>query len=426
MFRATKCHDLPRQIRGKKSCKCQDSVKEITRHSTQDAPGIMIFENDGKTSTLEQILTPSPEPPLLLVFCSPQRVLEIFQKIRHHRLESHHANWVIIMEGTEQEVKGVTPQLTKYILEGTRLTLIAKGRGGSLNVSSAEVDTEGRPDGTVTGFIGMVARWEANFAVTTISITDTRATVVDFTFPYYREPLCIFSRTPKQKNRALAILAPFTFLVWICIVISTLAMGPILWLYSKLSLRSSGEENTEVPLRTFSFNVFRNLTNQGNLFITERWPLRILFFFWYIFCLNVSALYSGSLTAVLAIPAYETPIDSLEDLPRAVKDGYTLGVMEDSSHEYVFKEAEDGIYRKTWDLFNHKDRSKSFVNSPKTGINWVLEKDFVYIGPKTITEIIAMKLGIQKFHIGRSLFFTANIAVPCPPGAPYVNTFSQT
>ncbi|XP_064101106.1 uncharacterized protein LOC135211826 [Macrobrachium nipponense] len=131
------------------------------------------------------------------------------------------------------------------------------------------------------------------------------------------------------------------------------------------------------------------------------------------------ALYSGTLTAVLAIPAYETPIDSLEDLPRAVEGGFTLGVMEDSSNELLFREADSGIYKQTWDLFNHEDRSQSFVNSPATGIKRVLERKFVYIGPTTYTESLATRLGRRKFHFGRSSFYPQGIVIGYFPGAPY-------
>lgn len=50
-----------------------------------------------------------------------------------------------------------------------------------------------------------------------------------------------------------------------------------------------------------------------------------------------AALYSGTLTAVLAVPAFEKPIDGLTDLSKAIYQGFTLGVMLDSSLEYIFK-----------------------------------------------------------------------------------------
>ncbi|KAK7063204.1 hypothetical protein SK128_012461 [Halocaridina rubra] len=55
-------------------------------------------------------------------------------------------------------------------------------------------------------------------------------------------------------------------------------------------------------------------------------------------CPRQSPLYSSNLTAVLAIPVYEKPIDSLEDLPRAVEDGYYLATGKGTSMEALFRE----------------------------------------------------------------------------------------
>ncbi|XP_068202874.1 uncharacterized protein [Palaemon carinicauda] len=89
------------------------------------------------------------------------------------------------------------------------------------------------------------------------------------------------------------------------------------------------------------------------------------------------------------------------------------------------QEADSGIYKQTWDLFDHKDRSQSFVNSPATGINRVLEKKFVYIGPTTYTESLATRLGRRKFHFGRSSFYPQGIVIGFFPGTPYKDIFND-
>ncbi|XP_068202880.1 glutamate receptor ionotropic, delta-1-like [Palaemon carinicauda] len=212
--------------------------------------------------------------------------------------------------------------------------------------------------------------------------------------------------------------------VWISVIAATLVIGPTMFIQSRL-VSMYTKQDSGCSLQCYSFNMFRSLVIQGNRLWTSDWSQRLLIFSWFLFSLIISALYSGTLTAVLAIPAHERPIDYLEDLPRAVKDGYTLGVMEDSSNELLFREAESGIYKHTWDLFNHDDRSQSFVNSPATGIARVLSTKFVYIGPTTFTQSLAAKLGSQKFHFGRSSFYPQSIVVICIPGVPYQNVFTR-
>ncbi|XP_064101798.1 ionotropic receptor 40a-like [Macrobrachium nipponense] len=170
--------------------------------------------------------------------------------------------------------------------------------------------------------------------------------------------------------------------------------------------------------------MFRNLVLQGNLLDTKNLSQRIVFVFWYIFCLVVCVVYSAKLTAVLAIPVYEKPIDSLEDLPNAVRNGFTPSVIGDTINEYMFKDAVDGIMKQTWRLFNHKDRSKSFVDSTSTGMRLVLQEKSVHIGPCT-AKIIAVEMGEYKFHVGRGLFYPKPVGFVYPQGAPYLRPFNK-
>ncbi|XP_064120826.1 glutamate receptor ionotropic, delta-2-like [Macrobrachium nipponense] len=280
-------------------------------------------------------------------------------------------------------------------------------------------------DGTVTGIVGMVARQEADFAISTVTITEGRESVVDFTLPYGFTALGLASRVPRIKNRAIAVLSPFTPQVWLYITISILLMGPVVYAHSYL-MNKSLPAVAMLGLQWISFNMFRNIVVQGNFIQTTFWSQRCVLFFWYCYCLVISALYSGMLTAVLAIPSYETPIDSLEDLPRAVKDGFVVGVMGDTSNEDVFKVATDGIFKQTWELFDHKDRSRSFVSGPVIGMKRAITEKFVFIISEGFATSIAKKMGAsRKFYFGRETFLPLRIGLPCRTGAPYLESFSR-
>ncbi|XP_064101818.1 glutamate receptor ionotropic, delta-2-like [Macrobrachium nipponense] len=206
---------------------------------------------------------------------------------------------------------------------------------------------------------------------------------------------------------------------------SVVFMGFVAYVLSVASVSYQEDGTKRESLQVYAFNMFRNIVSQGNMMIVSKWSQRFLFYSWYLFCLVVSALYSGMLTAVLAIPAYETPINFLEDLPRAVKDGYTLSVMADSTNEYLFKEATEGIYKQIWPLFNHKDRPESFVSSPVIGMKRILERKYVYMGPYLVSRVIAMQMGDRKFYFGRQKFFPQDVGIAVPQGAPYKKIFDQ-
>ncbi|XP_037794077.1 uncharacterized protein LOC119589549 [Penaeus monodon] len=111
-------------------------------------------------------------------------------------------------------------------------------------------------------------------------------------------------------------------------------------------------ERPECSTRTYAFHMFRSLAMQGNLISAPHWPLRFIFFFWYLFCFYIYAMYSGTLTAFLAVPNYERPIDTLWDLLRACEEeGYQTLLTYDTATAHLFKKSTSGIYKEIWDRF---------------------------------------------------------------------------
>ncbi|KAG7170324.1 Glutamate receptor ionotropic, delta-2-like 21, partial [Homarus americanus] len=195
-----------------------------------------------------------------------------------------------------------------------------------------------QPDGTVTGMIGVVARQEAHLAIDEITITAARKTVVDFTRPYFMESSACISRAPEEKSRAFAVLSPFTTEVWLSIALSVIGISIVLFLIGFLiGQYQEEEEDAVLSLQEVTFNMYRNLVVQGNRLPTVQWPLRCVLVAWYLYCYYVYALYSGTLTAVLAIPAFEKPIDTLSDVLEATRHGFYPVVIKESSIDYMFK-----------------------------------------------------------------------------------------
>ena len=76
--------------------------------------------------------------------------------------------------------------------------------------------------------------------------------------------------------------------VWVCIVASTLAMGPVVGVVSWAMHQYPGDTDPSYPLHVLSFNMFRNIVVQGNLLPATRWPDRFILFFWFLFCFYIS------------------------------------------------------------------------------------------------------------------------------------------
>ncbi|XP_071536859.1 glutamate receptor ionotropic, delta-2-like [Panulirus ornatus] len=283
-----------------------------------------------------------------------------------------------------------------------------------------------QPDNTITGLVGMVARHEAHATLCELTITDIRETVVDFTVPYYQESMTLVSPAPKEKNRSFAIFSPFTAEVWISICLMTILMGPMLYLVSRVLVVYLEEQDTALySLPSFSFNVYRNLMVQGNVIKSHRWSLRFIFLFWYLLCFYIYAIYSGTLTAALAVTTYEKPIDSLYDLAQAYQAGFTISTIKDTNYDTTFKRAKSGIYQEVWQLFNHEDRDQSFLPSTEVGFEMVMNHKYVLINAELNSRLKATRRGRQKFHIARDTFLPQGYGIACSSGSPFKDTFSR-
>ncbi|XP_076069236.1 glutamate receptor ionotropic, kainate 1-like [Oratosquilla oratoria] len=277
------------------------------------------------------------------------------------------------------------------------------------------------PDGTISGMIGMAARHEVHFALSEITITDGRETVVDFTMPYHFDAVTITSRAPKQRGKALAIFWPFSFEVWLLLVAVVIAIGPVIFLFMECNRRANLSQET-FRLQEVVFSVFRAMMVQGNRLALKSFPIRLAFMCWYIFCILISALYGGTLTAFLIIPAYEKPINSLVDLVAEAKDsGFILTIMKDTSQESILKEATAGIYKDVWDFAF--DPNKSHVATQTDGFSRALTEKSGYITTKYISEIRTMRRGKHLYYIGRETFYPQGFGIACPSGSPYRKVF---
>ncbi|XP_066976084.1 glutamate receptor ionotropic, kainate 3-like [Macrobrachium rosenbergii] len=213
----------------------------------------------------------------------------------------------------------------------------------------------------------------------------------------------------------MAVFWPFSGLVWGLIGLSLMLIGPVAFVFYWL-LVTYLDLKEPYSLASTSFNLFRSLVNQGNDLEGNRWPLRFVFVFWYLFCYNIYAMYSGTLTAYLAIPAFEPPIDSLTDLPKAARDGFTIGTLKASSTESLFRNADSGIYKEVWKLF---DPPKSLLPTPDEGFDKVLAEKFVLINSEMNGEIRATVRGRDKYHFGRDTFYPHAYGIACNSGAPF-------
>ncbi|XP_064114583.1 glutamate receptor ionotropic, delta-2-like [Macrobrachium nipponense] len=377
-----------------------------------DTYGVTRFKNNGQwenTKDLKEILSKEPQKPYSLSGRHFKvAVKDLMMMITVGRVYPDGS--VELVAGAETKVLAILSSVLNF----TYKAYLSPDNGwGSL-----------LPDGNVTGVVGMVARREVAIGFAGLSYADNRMSVVDVTAAYHTGRYLVMSRSPKQKNKALSILSPFGFEIWVCIILSVALMGPVVYIMSHLLNKFVGAD-VKMDFQWFQFNTFRNIVNQGNLMTEDALQIRVVLLFWFFFCAVNAALYSGMLTAALAIPAYETPIDSLQDLPRAVKEGFTVGTLGASNYEDLFKSATEGVLKQTWDLFNHEDRSKSFVANMYAGAKRALEEKFAFITSDSFARVFSMMFGEDKFHLSKQKIFPSNLGGVCQKGSPVADRLSS-
>ncbi|ELU06509.1 hypothetical protein CAPTEDRAFT_107202, partial [Capitella teleta] len=72
--------------------------------------------------------------------------------------------------------------------------------------------------------------------------------------------------------------------------------------------------------------VYGAMLQQGSDWLADTQAARCLVGFWWFFCLVVTAIYTGNLIAVLAVPKSSLPIETLEDL--ANQEFYKYGTID--------------------------------------------------------------------------------------------------
>ncbi|XP_068228604.1 probable glutamate receptor [Palaemon carinicauda] len=306
--------------------------------------------------------------------------------------------------------------------EHTLIKSLAKALNFSYRMVTPEDGKWGGPlpNGSVVGMIGDVAKRIAHFAICEITITAVREEVIDFSYPYYIESLTLVSRTPREKNRTFAVFSTFTPEVWLYIAISIILIGVLLHIEALIMQYSMALEQPSFTLNDSLFNVFGCLLKQENKLNSEFWNQKFTFVFWYIFCLIVSALYSGILIATLIKPTFDKPINGLIDLPSSVKEGFTLVITADTTNELLFKSATNGIYAETWKLFNHKERSKSFIKHSADSYDGILEDKLVLINGQLSSRYLSMDKGIRRYYFARDTFAPQFYGAAAISGLPFL------
>ncbi|XP_023211630.1 glutamate receptor ionotropic, delta-1-like [Centruroides sculpturatus] len=202
-----------------------------------------------------------------------------------------------------------------------------------------KVALQQHPNGSYYGMMGQIINKEADMSP----------------FPVYMKQ--------KLKPTWKTIFRPFTFEVWLSILISIVLTGTIL---SHIMKRANSLHGSRKywSVKKSIWLLFSNITLQGiNLDRIVRISTRIIIGVWLITVVVVGYGYSGILMSFLTAPNYEWTPRNYHELASAVESGdFSCGI---SIHAktLLFKENETGIWKTLSDHVNKKDNYLTIDNA---------------------------------------------------------------
>ncbi|GFQ70095.1 glutamate receptor ionotropic, delta-2 [Trichonephila clavata] len=165
--------------------------------------------------------------------------------------------------------------------------------------------------GNWTGVIGMILRNEVDMGLSHISITEERANVVDFSFPYTVLDRTFVTAKPGDGPKMASFTYPFNTSVWILILVLTV-IAPLLFRPLMFKKRS---------FASVFFMIFGSMLKQPIDNSEQPSMQRLIYSSWVGSMTLLYFAYSGILLSYITVPWQKKGIRNIKDLVDALQAG---------------------------------------------------------------------------------------------------------
>ncbi|EGI59304.1 Glutamate receptor, ionotropic kainate 2, partial [Acromyrmex echinatior] len=280
---------------------------------------------------------------------------------------------------------------------------------------------------TWNGLIRSILDHEADLAVSDLTITSLRMTVVDFSLPFMTTGYSIvFSKPEKQTSSFFPVLVPFSKEVWLSMAIACLVVSIMLFLQARMAPEWNNSHHlyntdSEELKKNFNFKnsfylIIASFVQRGSNILLKISSLRMLASIWWFFTLIMYSLYTANLAAFLTVDKIGIPVKGIEDLARQTKIKY--GILKGGATASFFQNSTYSTYKQMWNTMVNSKPSV-FTSSYKEGINRVIH------GKRRYAFI--MESDSSEYHIERecdlikigSVIESREYGIAMPRNSPY-------
>ncbi|CAG9115789.1 unnamed protein product [Plutella xylostella] len=282
-------------------------------------------------------------------------------------------------------------------------------------------------NGTFKGTLGLIWKRKADFFIGDVTMTWERLQAVEFSFLTLADSGAFLTHAPAKLSETLAIIRPFQWEVWPLLLATLIVSGPALWvviaapsLWQKrrdqnlltllknccwftttLFLRQSSSKE---PSKTHKARLVSVLVSLGATYV-------------------IGDMYSANMTSLLARPAREQPIGTLQALEEAMRDREYELVVERHSSSLAILQNGTGVYGRLARLMRRQRVQR--VRSVEVGVRLVLSRRKVAVlGGRETLYYDTERFGSHNFHMSEKLY-TRYAAIALQTGSPYLETFNN-
>uniref|UniRef100_A0A665T2C2 Glutamate receptor n=1 Tax=Echeneis naucrates TaxID=173247 RepID=A0A665T2C2_ECHNA len=272
------------------------------------------------------------------------------------------------------------------------LSEVAKKVGFKYRVQLVKDGSYGRQDdnGNWNGMIGEVVRGEADLAIAPLTLTAAREKAVGMTTPFMQTGISILLRKDISEGSGLFdFLNPFSAETWVGILIAYLGTALSIFVVARISpfewMHPQTEQNKFSLLHSLWYTAGA-LTLQGAGPHPKSLSGRVICCSWWLFTIVLLACYFSNLSSSKSPESAQFTVKGFEDL--ANQDTIEYGCLAGSSTLSFFKNSNNPVYRR---IYEHMERTKSFVSSMDEGVRRAKEGNFAFIG-----ESVSLDLAVAR------------------------------